>query len=134
LSSGRPTQAGCKQLGVEVRQELLVIRIELAHSCDDVAGQTDAYDLHDRLEDQQGEVRKVGVRGVLVLEHLHEAIAAVVERVRAHGDKVGRVEVDVAQAQGLWIGEERHVWIVKRQGSLVWVGRATGDGRHSSKQ
>lgn len=46
------TKTWCKQLGIEVCEELLALCIELAHSCDDIARQTDADDLHDGLEDE----------------------------------------------------------------------------------
>jgi hypothetical protein len=87
----------------------LVFGVELAHPRDDVARQADTDNLHDGLEDQQRQVREVGVRAVLVLEGVHEAIAAVVVGVRAHGDEAGRGELELAQAQGLRAGEERHL-------------------------
>lgn len=87
----------------------MALCIELAHPGDDVAGQTDTDDLHDSLEDQQGEIGEVGVRAVrLLLEGLEEAIVAVVERLRGHGDKMVGAGSEVAQAQGLGTREERH--------------------------
>jgi hypothetical protein len=85
----------------------LVLCVELAHSRDDVARQTDADDLHDGLEDEQGEVRKVRVGAVLVLEGLHVAIAGIIERLGAHGDEV-RVVLRIAQSQ---TGEKGHRFV-----------------------
>lgn len=85
--------------------------IEHAHSGNDVAGQTDADDLHDGLEDEQGEISEVGVRAVrrqLVLGEIHEAIAAGVGRRSHQREVVGGLEGLVAQAQRLDAGEERH--------------------------
>jgi hypothetical protein len=92
------TETGRKQLCVEVRQELLVFGVKLAHSRHNVAWQAHADDLHDSLENEQGQVGKVGMRAVILLEDLHEAIAGVVVRLRAHGDEAGRVELGGAQA------------------------------------
>jgi hypothetical protein len=102
------TKARGEQLCVEVRQELLVLRIELPHSCHDVARQTHAHNLHDGLEDQQCKVGKVGVRAVLVPEDAHVAVAGVVERLSTHSDEVWGVEVGGAHAKGLRSREERH--------------------------
>lgn len=106
---GALTKTGREQLCIEVGQELLAFCIELAHSCDNVARRADAHYLHDGLEDEQREVGEVGVRAVgLLLEDLHEAIVAVVERLRGHGDEVVGVGSEVAQAQGLGTREKRH--------------------------
>lgn len=93
------TEAWGKQLCVEVRQELLVLCVELAHSRDNVARQTDTDNLHHGLEDEQRKVRKVRVRAVLLPENLHEAacIASIVERLCAHGDEVVSVELRITQ-------------------------------------
>jgi len=72
------TKTRCEQLRVQVGKELLVLGIELAHPCDNVAWQAHADDFHNRLEDQQGEVGEIRVRAVRLLEGAHEAIAAVV--------------------------------------------------------
>lgn len=56
------TKTRREELRVEVGEELLVFGVEVAHSGDDIAGEADADDLHDGLEDQQGEVGEVGVR------------------------------------------------------------------------
>lgn len=119
------TKTWSEQLGVEVRQELLVLCIELAHSGDDVAGQAHAHNLHDSLKDEQREIGEVGMRAVLLFEDFHEAIAAIFIRLSAHGDKTRRGELGVAQAQGLWAGEERHC----RMPAMVWGwARAADEG------
>lgn len=59
------TKAGCKQLRVEVGEKLLALCIELTHSRNNVAGRAHANDFHDGLEDEKGEVGKIGMRAVL---------------------------------------------------------------------
>jgi hypothetical protein len=110
--AGRLTKTRSEELRVEIREELLALCIELAHSRNDVAGQTDADNFHDGFEDEESEVGEVGMRAVrrLLLEDLEEAIVAVVVRMRSHGDKgVVGAGLHVAQAQGLGGGEEGHV-------------------------
>lgn len=90
LEARERTQAGCEQLRVEIGQELLVLCIELAHSCDNIARQADADDLQDGLENEQCQVGKIRMRAVrLVVEDLHEAIIAVVVGLRRKSDKSG---------------------------------------------
>lgn len=55
------TQTRGEELCVEVCQEFLAFCVELAHSRNHVAGQADADDLQDSLEDEQGEVGEVRV-------------------------------------------------------------------------
>lgn len=72
------TQTWREKLRVEVGKKLLVLCIKMAHSRHNIARQTDADDLHYSLEYQQRQIGEVWVRAVLLLEHLHEAIAAIV--------------------------------------------------------
>lgn len=71
------TQTWRKQLGVEVRDKLLGVCVELAHPCNNVARETDTDYLHDSLENEQGEIReiRVGAMWRALLERLEEAIA-----------------------------------------------------------
>jgi hypothetical protein len=103
------TQARCEELGVEICQKLLTVCVELAHSRDNIAWQTDTDDLHDSLKNEQCKVGKVGMRAVLVLEDLDEtAIVGVVVGLRGHGDEVGCGGLEIAQAQRLGNCEEGH--------------------------
>lgn len=102
------TKTRGEELRVEVGEELLTVRIELAHSCNDIAGETDADDLHNGFEDEQCEIGEVGVRSVLVPERMHEAIVAVVVGLRGHGCESGGAGLEVAQAQGLGRSKEGH--------------------------
>ena len=121
------TKAGCKQLRVEVGEELLALRVELAHSRDNVARRADADNLHDSLEDEQGEVGEVGMRAVLVaLEDIEHAIVAVLVRLRGHGDEIRGVSGRAAQAQGLGSREERHA------DARGVVGKARGRDGHGN--
>lgn len=108
---GRLTQTWGEELRVEIRNELLSVGVEHAHSRHDVPRQTDADDLHDGLEDEQSEIGEVGVRAVrrwFVAEGVHEAIAAGVGR-RSHERKVGGgIGGQAAQTQRLDAREERH--------------------------
>jgi hypothetical protein len=126
--AGRLTKTRSEELRVEVCEELLALCIELAHSCDNVAGQTDADNLHDGFEDEESEIGEVGMRAVrLLLEDLEEAIVAVVVRMRSHGDKgVVGAGLHVAQAQGLGGRKKGHVAMAKRKvgrGRCVWKAR-----------
>lgn len=105
------TKTRREQLSIEVSKELLALCIELAHPRDDIARQADTHDLHDGLKDQQREVGKVGMRAVgLFQKDFSEAIVAIFERLRCHGDKVVGVSIDgeSTQAQGLGAREKRH--------------------------
>lgn len=110
IGASVPTQAWREQLGVQVRNELLRVGVELAHPGDNVAGQTDAYDLHDSLEDEEREVGEVwmgAVRRALVLEGVEEAIAGAVRAGRHDGEVAGGSEVAKTQRLDGTI-EDRH--------------------------
>jgi hypothetical protein len=66
----RPTQTWRKQHHVEVRQELLLVGIEMAQAGDDIAGQADADHFQHCAEDEQREVveGRVRIDGCLLLE------------------------------------------------------------------
>lgn len=96
------TEAGRKQLRVEVGEELLTFRVELAHSRDNVSRRADADNFHYGLEDKEGEVGEVGMRAVRVaLEDTEHAIVAVLVGLRGHGDEIRGVSCRAAQAQSL---------------------------------
>jgi len=102
------TKAGREQLGVEVGEELLALGVEHAQARDNVARSADADNLHDGLEDEEGEVGKVGMRAVVIVEDAEHAAVAVVVGLRGHGDKVGRRGRETAQTQCLGRREKGH--------------------------
>ena len=106
------TQAGCKELRVEVGDELLGVGIKHAHPGDNVAGQTDADDLHDGLEDEQGKVGEVGMGAVgwraMMLEGVHDGIGLLVG-IGIHGQEVVGVRRQRPDAQRLYGVEQRHL-------------------------
>lgn len=111
-------------MGVEVRDELLGIGVELAHPGDDVARETDTDDLHDGLEDEQGEIGEVGVRAVrrTLLEGVEKAIAGGVG-VRVHDQEVcGGRGREVAQTERLDEAiEKRHALVASAEAATTKV-------------
>lgn len=58
------TQTWREELSVEIGDEFLILCIEEAGPCNDIAWQAHAHDLKHRFEDEQGQMHKVRVLAV----------------------------------------------------------------------
>lgn len=122
------TEARREQLSVEIGKKLLAVCVELAHSGDNIARRAHTDDLHDGLEDEEGQIGKVGMRGMGILERGEHGAGDGVLGLGGEGDK-GRGGGEGAQAQGHGRGEEGHGEAsVGCRGSNQWHGGGNGPG------
>lgn len=68
------TQTWREEHHIQIRHKLLLLRIEHALSCDDIARHADADDLQDGLEDEENEVAKIGFSLIVHHDRLLESI------------------------------------------------------------
>lgn len=95
MQSRRLTQTWSEELHVEVRQELLLVGIEMTHHGQDVARKTDADNLHHGLKDQEHEMVERWMRIVRFL-HDHKRWCCCWYLVR-HVDEFGRSDISDAK-------------------------------------
>ena len=95
------TQAWCEKSDVQIRYELLLVGIEHALSCDNITWQTNAHDLHHRLEDEEDEVSQWRMR-IMVVADREEG------EIRGGGDGRAIVASNCIETVGSRICEEAH--------------------------